>query len=157
MVSFFLGVLSSISFANHESPLNYLLEVPEPEAQLILACSELPRAVTQKALEKEIPNLKVIFFESGYQRAWLATNGISELREFKILAFNGNATPDFWDARVNINLPGDQEGHYHLVSTIKDIEKNGEKIHVLDVYRYDSANEGIRVMKMACHSFQTWI
>lgn len=160
MVWVLLGVLSSISFANHDSLISELFVVPQPEAQIILTCYQLPMAMDQRALEKERPTLKVFYFESGYERAWVGQNGMNDPKElelFNIISFEGNTTPDFWSARAMIDYPNKEEAYYEFVSYVKDIQKNGSKIHMLKMLLHDSANKGTLVMRMACQSLQTWI
>lgn len=156
MVWFLLGVFTSLSFAGPK----ILFSVPQPSAQVVLACNQLPTAMDESALEKEIPNLRVIFFESGFHRGWLAKNGMrdaKELDEFEIVSFRSEDIPDFWHAFVRYTLPNKEEGLYEFVSSVKDIEKNGNKIQMLEVYVHDGNGDSVRVMRMGCKSFQTWI
>ena len=162
MVWILLGFLSSISFANHQNigSGQIIASVAKPDAHLILVCSELPTAMDKDALEKELPTLRVIFFESGYKRGWLGHYGMkdaSDLNEFRMFSLESDVVPDFWTAWARSKGGKDPNGFIQFVSAVKSIEKNGRKTQTLDINLYDNEHSGIRIMKMYCSSLQTWI
>ena len=156
MVWILLGIFSSISNANHQ----IIGSVAQPNTQVVLECSELPTAMDDVALEKELPNLKVVFFEMGYRKGWFAQYGKqkpSDLDEFRLFAFEMDPIPDFWTAWAHYTEPNHRSGFLQLVSSVKSIEKNGRKKQVLDIHLYDGKHNGARIMRMYCNSLQTWI
>ncbi len=152
MVWLLLGFLSTISSANVLPPYYRFVQVPFPDVMVVLECKELARAVDEESLEKEIPNLRVYYFEAGYERVWMAKNGDQKLKVIPLQAFERGASPDFWSAQVNVGLPENKQAIYKLNSFLKSAEKNGEQIHLLEVYR-----EGSLKIRMACRSLQSWL